>query len=76
MSEANHCHPVFPQIPRVFLYLTFLWITLVHALGYMPQSYNFAGQVLLFPVDRVTPLDISSSELMTTIVSGGVSGRS
>ena len=39
---------------------------------YLPQSYNFAGQVLLFPADQVTPLDSASSDVMAFIVSGGV----
>lgn len=41
---------------------------------YMPQSYNFAGNVLLFPKDAVKPLNIESSQAMAFIVSGGVSG--
>lgn len=43
---------------------------------YMPQSYNFAGNVLLFPKESVKPLDIESSQAMAFIVSGGVSGGS
>jgi len=43
---------------------------------YLPQSYNFAGNVLLFPKDTVKPLDIGSSEAMAFVVSGGVSGGS
>lgn len=39
---------------------------------YLPQSYNFAGQVLLFPADQVTPLNAPSSDVMAFIVSGGV----
>ena len=39
---------------------------------YLPQSYNFAGQVLLFPADQVTPLESASSDVMAFIVSGGV----
>ncbi|MGE5423634.1 MAG: DUF502 domain-containing protein [Ignavibacteriales bacterium] len=42
---------------------------------YMPQSYNFAGNLLLFPREQVTPLNVNSSEVMTFIVSGGVSGQ-
>ena len=45
-----------------------------HVAVYLPQSYNFAGNVLLFPKDAVEPLDINSSEAMTLIVSGGVAG--
>jgi len=40
---------------------------------YVPQSYNFAGNVLLFPKEAVTPLEIESSQAMAFIVSGGVS---
>jgi len=45
-----------------------------HVAVYMPQSYNFAGQVLIFPSDRVSPIELSSADVMATIVSGGVSG--
>jgi uncharacterized membrane protein len=41
---------------------------------YFPQSYNFAGSVVLFPKDRVTPINADSSAVMQFIVSGGVSG--
>ena len=40
---------------------------------YMPQSYNFAGNVLLFPKEAVKPLEVESSQAMAFIVSGGVS---
>ncbi|MBN2183649.1 MAG: DUF502 domain-containing protein [Sedimentisphaerales bacterium] len=40
---------------------------------YMPQSYNFAGNVLLFPKESITPLKVESSQAMAFIVSGGVS---
>ena len=43
---------------------------------YIPQSYNFAGNVLLFPKEAIEPLDIESSQAMAFIVSGGVSGGS
>jgi len=46
-----------------------------HVAVYFPQSYNFAGNVLLFPKEAVKPLDIESSEAMTFIVSGGVAGK-
>lgn len=42
---------------------------------YLPQSYNFAGSVLIFPADRVEALNVNSSEVMAFIVSGGVSGK-
>jgi uncharacterized membrane protein len=41
---------------------------------YVPQSYNFAGTLLVVPVERVEPLQTGSAELMKFIVSGGVSG--
>ncbi|UCC96336.1 MAG: DUF502 domain-containing protein, partial [Phycisphaerales bacterium] len=41
---------------------------------YLPQSYNFAGNVLIFPKEAVEPLNIESSQAMAFIVSGGVSG--
>ena len=46
-----------------------------HVAVYFPQSYNFAGSVLLFPSERVSPIDIDSSEAMAFVVSGGVSGK-
>jgi uncharacterized membrane protein len=42
---------------------------------YLPQSYNFAGSVLIFPAKQVKPLEIGSSDAMAFIVSGGVSGK-
>jgi len=41
---------------------------------YLPQSYNFAGQLLIFPAERVRPLPVDSSAAMAFIVSGGVAG--
>ncbi len=41
---------------------------------YFPQSYNFAGHLLIFPRDRVRPVNLPSSDVMAFIVSGGVSG--
>ena len=41
---------------------------------YVPQSYNFAGNVIVVPRAHVTPLDIESGKVMAFIVSGGVSG--
>lgn len=43
---------------------------------YLPQSYNFAGQVLLFPADQVTPIPAASGDVMAFILSGGVVERS
>ena len=41
---------------------------------YFPQSYNFAGNLLLFPKSRVRVLELPSTDVMAFIVSGGVSG--
>ena len=45
-----------------------------HVAVYVPQSYNFAANLIVVPRERVTPLDITASEAMTFVVSGGVSG--
>ena len=45
-----------------------------HVAVYLPQSYNFAGNLVIVPADAVAPLDVPSGELMTFIVSGGISG--
>ncbi len=39
---------------------------------YLPQSYNFAGSLLIFPTSAVEPLDAESADVMAFIVSGGV----
>lgn len=41
---------------------------------YLPQSYNFAGNLIVVPREQVTPLAVESGKVMTFIVSGGVSG--
>ena len=43
-----------------------------HVAVYLPQSYNFAGQMLVLPKDRVTRLAVPTSKVLTFIVSGGV----
>lgn len=45
-----------------------------HVAVYFPQSYNFAGNLLLVPRKDVIPLDVPSADVMAFIVSGGVSG--
>lgn len=39
---------------------------------YFPQSYNFAGQLVVVPASRVTALNAISSDVLAFIVSGGV----
>ncbi len=41
---------------------------------YCPQSYNFAGQLLLVAADQVTPIAAPASDVLAFIVSGGVTG--
>lgn len=43
---------------------------------YLPQSYNFAGNVIIVAADRITPIDAKASQVTTFIVSGGVSTSS
>jgi uncharacterized membrane protein len=42
---------------------------------YLPQSYNFAGNLVIVPRDQVTPLRAESGQVMAFIVSGGVAGQ-
>jgi uncharacterized membrane protein len=41
---------------------------------YFPQSYNFAGNLIVVPRASITPLDLDPTTAMTLIVSGGVAG--
>ena len=41
---------------------------------YLPQSYNFAGNLVLLPRQNVQPIALDSSKVMAFAVSGGVSG--
>lgn len=43
-----------------------------HATVYMPQSYGFAGHILVVPASRVTRIDADAPEVMAFIISGGV----
>lgn len=43
-----------------------------HVAVYIPQSYNFAGNLLVVHRDRVRPIDAIASEFMAFIMSGGV----
>ncbi len=45
-----------------------------HVAVYLPQSYNIAGNLVLVPADRVVSVAGDSSEIMSFIVSGGVTG--
>ncbi|HXK18464.1 MAG TPA: hypothetical protein VNG33_11710, partial [Polyangiaceae bacterium] len=41
---------------------------------YFPQSYSLAGRLAAVPREQVELLDAPSAEVMTFIVSGGISG--
>jgi uncharacterized membrane protein len=43
-----------------------------HVAVYMPQSYGFAGHILVVPADRVERIDADAAEVMAFIISGGV----
>jgi len=45
-----------------------------YASVYFPQSYNFAGNLVVFPASHLEPLDVGSADVMAFIVSGGVTG--
>jgi len=45
-----------------------------YASVYFPQSYNFAGNLVVFPLTHLEPLDAASADVMAFIVSGGVTG--
>ncbi|WP_115719055.1 DUF502 domain-containing protein [Gallaecimonas mangrovi] len=40
---------------------------------YLPQSFNFAGNLVLVDKDKVTPLAMSAAEVLPLVVAGGVS---
>lgn len=45
-----------------------------YASVYFPQSYNFAGNLVVLPATQLEPLDAASADVMAFIVSGGVTG--
>lgn len=45
-----------------------------HVAVYVPQAYNIGGQVLCVPREQVDEINASSAELLTFMMSGGVSG--
>jgi len=40
---------------------------------YIPQAYNFAGNLIIVPSSDVKLLDAGAKEIMTFILSGGLS---
>jgi len=47
-----------------------------HVAVYFPQSYNFAGNLLILPNERIEPIEANSADVMRFLVSGGISGGS
>ncbi|MFO0983373.1 MAG: DUF502 domain-containing protein [Planctomycetota bacterium] len=45
-----------------------------HVAVYVPQSYNFAGNLMVVPRELVVPIAADRADVMAFIVSGGVSG--
>ncbi len=39
---------------------------------YLPQSYNFAGNLIVAPKEQITPVSADSGDIMAFIVSGGI----
>ena len=50
------------------------WIGLEGTVSvYLPQSFGWAGQMILMPADRVRPLAADASQVTQFLVSGGIS---
>jgi uncharacterized membrane protein len=47
-----------------------------HVAVYLPQAYNFAGNVVIVPKERVEFVDAEPAQFMAFVVSGGVSEMS
>jgi len=47
-----------------------------HVSVYLPESYNFAGNLIVVPRERVHLLDADGAEFMAFIMSGGVTAMS
>ena len=47
-----------------------------HVAVYLPESYNFAGNLVVVPRERVHPLDADGAQFMAFIMSGGVTEMS
>jgi uncharacterized membrane protein len=43
-----------------------------HVTVYVPQSYGFAGQLIVVPATQISPLAAESADVMAFIISGGV----
>ena len=52
-----------------------VWGMADHVAVYIPMAFNFGGNMLIVPKDRVRPLHAPSREVMALIVSGGIAGE-
>ena len=51
-------------------------VGLAHSVAvYLPQSYNFAGNLVIVPRSQVIPIEADSGNVMAFIVSGGVTSK-
>jgi uncharacterized membrane protein len=46
-----------------------------HVAVYLPESYNFAGNLFVVPRSRIRRIDRESADVMAFIVSGGVTQK-
>ncbi len=51
-----------------------LWGSPDEVAVYIPQSYNFAGNLIVVPREQITVINAHSSDVMAFIVSGGITG--
>ena len=81
-KEKKFTHPVLVMVNKIAQlekigFLTATDLSDLHITDkvavYFPHSYNFSGELFIVPRDQVTLLDISPSEAMKFIISGGVS---
>ena len=42
---------------------------------YLPQSYNFAGNLIVAPKEQVIPINAERGSVMAFIVSGGITAK-
>lgn len=51
-------------------------VGLAHSVAvYLPQSYNFAGNLVIVPKSQVIPIKADSGNVMAFVVSGGVTSK-
>jgi uncharacterized membrane protein len=80
-EERSFDKPVVIELPGVGKLLGFVTADAVSldpsgddVAVYLPQAYNFAGNLLLVPRRSVRHLDVPSADVLSFVISGGVSG--